>query len=83
MAFTSILMFAMVVLCERCREAGCVKISVESMKILSYLLAGSWHYLMAVPDDAVDEVCSVVIAYTQWHLECFLKAFFIFKVCLI
>lgn len=61
-------------MCNECREAGCVKISVESMRVLSFLLSGDWVSLRDVDEVVVGQVCGVVNAYTQWHLDRPLKA---------
>lgn len=56
-------------MCFTCRESGCVKISVSTMKLLSDLLVGNWENMKNVSGEDIDEATNVVNSYTQWHLE--------------
>ncbi|QPK94490.1 DNA repair protein RecO [Actinomyces sp. zg-332] len=61
-------------MCFECREQGCVKVDVYTMKVLSDLLVGNWNNLYNVPGEVIDEVTDIVNSYTQWHLERRLKS---------
>ena len=61
-------------MCVDCRESGCVRVCVDSMKVLADLFVGEWGRLSRVDQACVREVTGVVNAYVHWHLEKRLKS---------
>ncbi|WP_217132385.1 DNA repair protein RecO [Leucobacter chinensis] len=62
------------VLCERCGEAGIMRVTQETPELLAALFSGDWPTAIAAGDRARKEAASFAASYTQWHLERGLKS---------
>ena len=57
------------VVCERCRPAGSVRPSPETLRLLGALLEGRWTDTRDTPRTIAQEASGLTAAFVAWHLD--------------
>lgn len=60
--------------CDRCREPGAIRITIQALELLTALLSANWDRVIASSEKTRREAAGFVAAWTQWHLERGLKS---------